>query len=36
MVKAMEDQKDNLLVILSGYRLEMEHLLKANPKLNFR
>jgi len=36
MVKAMEDQKDNLLVILAGYRREMDHFLKANPGLNSR
>jgi len=33
LVKAMEDHKDNLVVILAGYRSEMQHFLESNPGL---
>jgi stage V sporulation protein K len=36
MVKAMEDHKDNLVVILAGYRREMEHFVRQNPGLKSR
>lgn len=36
MVKAMEDHKDNLVIILAGYRREMDHFLKTNPGLASR
>ena len=36
MVKAMEDHKDNLIVILAGYRVEMNDFLKVNPGLRSR
>ena len=35
-MKAMEDHRDNLIVILAGYREEMEHLLEINPGLRSR
>jgi len=33
LVKAMEDYKDNLVVILAGYRNEMQRFLESNPGL---
>lgn len=36
LVKAMEDQKDNLILILAGYRQEMEWFLRCNPGLYSR
>lgn len=36
LVKAMEDCRDNLVVILAGYREEMEFFLKSNPGLHSR
>lgn len=36
LVKAMEDNKDNLVLILAGYRQEMEWFLKTNPGLRSR
>ncbi|HWQ72940.1 MAG TPA: AAA family ATPase [Desulfitobacteriaceae bacterium] len=36
LVKAMEDNKDNLILILAGYRLEMEWFLQTNPGLRSR
>ncbi len=36
MVKAMEDNKDDLVVILAGYRDEMEFFLASNPGLDGR
>lgn len=33
LVKAMEDNRDNLLVILAGYTKEMEHFLESNSGL---
>lgn len=36
MVKAMEDHKDNLIIILAGYRKEMDLFLKSNPGLASR
>ncbi len=36
LVKAMEDNKDNLVLILAGYRLEMEWFLQSNPGLRSR
>lgn len=36
LVKAMEDHKDNLIIILAGYRNEMEYFLKSNPGLRSR
>ncbi|MFW6281402.1 MAG: AAA family ATPase [bacterium] len=36
MVKAMEDNKDNLIIILAGYRKEMEDFLHTNPGLSSR
>lgn len=32
----MEDHKDNLVIILAGYRREMDHFLKTNPGLASR
>ncbi|GAB4074620.1 hypothetical protein GCM10028778_21230 [Barrientosiimonas marina] len=36
LVKAMEDYKDNLVVIFAGYPNEMDELLKVNPGLQSR
>ena len=36
LVKAMEDNKDNLVLILAGYRHEMEWFLQSNPGLRSR
>ena len=36
MVKAMEDNKDNLILILAGYKQEMEIFLETNPGLRSR
>lgn len=36
MVKAMEDHKDNLILILAGYKHEMEHFVESNPGLRSR
>jgi ATPases of the AAA+ class len=36
LVKAMEDNKDNLVLILAGYRQEMEWFLQTNPGLRSR
>ncbi|TCO79779.1 AAA family ATPase [Marinisporobacter balticus] len=36
MVKGMEDYKDNLILILAGYKEEMENFLKTNPGLKSR
>ncbi len=36
LVKAMEDHKDDLVVILAGYRGEMEYFLRSNPGLRSR
>ncbi|HHY05299.1 MAG TPA: AAA family ATPase [Thermoanaerobacterales bacterium] len=36
LVKAMEDHKDNLIVILAGYKDEMERFLQVNPGLRSR
>lgn len=36
LVKAMEDHKDQLIVILAGYRDEMDYFLMANPGLRSR
>lgn len=36
LVKAMEDHKDNLILILAGYRLEMERFIQTNPGLRSR
>ncbi|MFY9218675.1 MAG: AAA family ATPase, partial [Tepidanaerobacteraceae bacterium] len=36
LVKAMEDYKDNLIVILAGYKDEMEWFLQTNPGLRSR
>ena len=36
LVKAMEDNKDQLVLILAGYSREMEHFLDANPGLRSR
>jgi len=36
LVKAMEDYKDNLIVILAGYKDEMERFLQINPGLRSR
>lgn len=36
LVKAMEDQKDNLILILAGYKQEMESFLQSNPGLPSR
>lgn len=36
LVKAMEDQKDNLILILAGYKQEMADFIKTNPGLKSR
>ncbi|NLI94008.1 MAG: AAA family ATPase [Peptococcaceae bacterium] len=36
LVKAMEDHKSNLILILAGYRIEMDHFIQANPGLRSR
>ena len=36
LVKAMEDHKDNLIVILAGYKDEMDWFLQINPGLRSR
>jgi len=36
MVKAMEDYRDNLIIIMAGYRDEMEYFLDSNPGLRSR
>lgn len=36
LVKAMEDQKDNLILILAGYNEEMDEFLNTNPGLKSR
>ncbi len=36
LVKAMEDHNDNLIIILDGYRQEMEDFLNTNPGLDSR
>jgi len=36
LVKMMEDHKDNLVVILAGYKVEMEQFLKSNSGLKSR
>jgi len=36
LVKAMEDHKDNLILILAGYKLEMEGFIESNPGLRSR
>ncbi|MGI6604200.1 MAG: AAA family ATPase, partial [bacterium] len=36
LVKAMEDHRDDLILILAGYREEMEYFLQANPGLRSR
>nr|WP_238480714.1 AAA family ATPase [Desulforadius tongensis] len=36
MVKAMEDYKDNLIIILAGYKHEMECFIETNPGLRSR
>lgn len=36
LVKAMEDHRDQLVVILAGYRVEMESFLRMNPGLRSR
>lgn len=36
LVKAMEDHKDNLIVVLAGYRTEMDDFIKTNPGLKSR
>ncbi len=36
LVKAMEDNKDNLVLILAGYRQEMDWFLQSNPGLRSR
>lgn len=36
LVKAMEDHKDQLVLILAGYRREMEYFLQTNPGLRSR
>ncbi len=36
LVKAMEDHKDNLILILAGYREEMDWFIRSNPGLRSR
>lgn len=36
LVKAMEDHKDNLILILAGYKREMDDFIKTNPGLKSR
>ncbi len=36
LVKAMEDNKDNLILILAGYKHEMEFFIESNPGLRSR
>ena len=36
MVKSLEDHRDNIIVILAGYKSEMEYFLKQNPGLKSR
>ena len=36
IVKAMEDHRDNLILILAGYRAEMERFIQTNPGLRSR
>ncbi|EQB21964.1 Stage V sporulation protein [Dehalobacter sp. UNSWDHB] len=36
LVKAMEDHKDNLILILAGYKVEMDAFIKTNPGLRSR
>lgn len=36
LVKGMEDYKDNLILILAGYKDEMEHFISTNPGLKSR
>ena len=36
LVKAMEDHKDNLILILAGYRIEMDRFIETNPGLRSR
>lgn len=36
IVKSMEDQRDNLIVILAGYCMEMDYFLRSNPGLRSR
>lgn len=36
LVKAMEDHKDNLVLILAGYRQEMDWFIRTNPGLHSR
>ncbi|MFA6808004.1 MAG: AAA family ATPase, partial [Eubacteriales bacterium] len=36
MVRAMENHKDNLILILAGYRMEMEKFIQTNPGLRSR
>lgn len=36
IVKAMEDSRDNLIVILAGYSLEMDQFIRSNPGLRSR
>lgn len=36
MVKAMEDQKNNLVIILAGYKNEMDFFIESNPGLRSR
>ncbi|MBA1333954.1 MAG: Stage V sporulation protein SpoVK [Firmicutes bacterium] len=36
LVKAMEDKKDDLILILAGYKEEMERFLRSNPGLRSR
>ncbi|KPU28147.1 stage V sporulation protein K [Caloranaerobacter sp. TR13] len=36
LVKAMEDHKDNFVLILAGYKNEMDYFLKTNPGLKSR